>query len=121
MADDLAKIVAGKKSDGIVGLLTSKRAWSAVIGIIATVLAAWKGIDIDPKLRMEVVLSIWKITVALVGGFSLSDTFGKGKVAAQMRHSLMGLVKSGLDIAAAVTSKPDAAASPEDDGGGPSE
>lgn len=118
MADDLAKIVAGKKTDGIVGFLTSKRAIAAVIGIVATLLSAWKGIDIDPAMREQLVANIWKITVALVGGFSLSDTFGKGKVAAQMRHSLMGLVKSGLDIAAAVKDKPDAAA--ESGGGAPS-
>ena len=116
MADDIAKIVKGGKADGIVGFITSKRAIAAVIGIVATILSAWKGIDIDPALREQIIANVWKITVTLVGGFSLSDTFGKGKAAADMRANLAGLLKSGLDIAAAVTSKPDAAA--EDDGGG---
>lgn len=115
MADDLTTLVNGKKSDGIVGFITSKRAIAAVVGIVATMLAAWKGVDIDHAMREELVANIWKITGILVGGFSLSDTFGKGKVSAEMRAAAAGLLKSGLDIAAAVTNTPDAAA--KDDGG----
>ena len=115
MADKIkVTLASGNKSDGIVGFLTSKRAIAAVIGIVATLLSSWKGIDIDPAMREQLVANIWKITVTLVGGFSLSDTFGKGKVAAEMRAAALELVTSGLDIAAAVTGKPDAAA----DGGG---
>lgn len=118
MADAVAEIVKEKKLGGILGFVTSKRAISAVVGIVATLLASWKGIDIDPALREQIVANIWKITVTLVGGFSLSDTFGKGKVAAQMRAAAAGLLKSGLDVAAAVTNRPDAAA--KEDGGGAS-
>ena len=91
MAEDIAKIATGKATDGIVGFVTSKRAISAMVGIVATLLAAWKGIEIDPELRLQVVANIWKMTGILVGGFSLSDTFGKGKVAAEMRSAALGL------------------------------
>lgn len=103
---DAKELLNGKKTDGIVGFITSKRAISAAVGIVATLLASWKGIEIDPELRAQVVANIWKITLGLVGGFSLSDTFGKGKVAAEMRAAAAGLFKSGLDIASAVASKP---------------
>ena len=107
MDDETKKAVTGKATDGIVGFLTSKRAIAAVVGIIGTILAAWKGIDIDPALREQIVANIWKIATALIGGFSLSDTFGKGRVAAEMRANLAGLLKSGLDVASAVATKPE--------------
>lgn len=103
---DAKELLNGKKTDGIVGFLTSKRAISAVAGILATILASWKGIDIDPALREQIVANIWKITLGLVGGFSLSDTFGKGKVAAEMRANMAGLLKGGMEIVSAVASAP---------------
>ena len=105
MDDETKHALKGKATDGIVGFLTSKRAIAAVVGIIATMLVAWKGIDIDAGLREQIVANIWKISTALIGGFSLSDTFGKGKVAAEMRANLAGLLKSGLDVVSAVASK----------------
>lgn len=112
------ELLNGKKTDGIVGFITSKRAIAAMVGIVATLLASWKGIDIDAAMREQLVANIWKITTILIGGFSLSDTFGKGKVSAEMRASLAGLLKSGLDIASAVASKPKDDADAGDASGG---
>lgn len=107
-----------KFTDGLKGFVTSKRAIGLVVGVIASVLSAWKGIEIDPALREQLIANIWKITAVFVGGTSLSDTFGKGKVAEETRAALAGVVRTGLDVAAAVVNRDKPAAG--GDGGGSS-
>ena len=116
---DAKELLNGKKTDGIVGFLTSKRAIAAMAGIAFTVLAAWKGIDIDAELRVAVVADIWKITSTLIAGFSLSDTFGKGKTAVEMRGAALGLLKSGMNIFAAVSGPKDTSGDAPPRGDGP--
>ena len=102
-----AAAIKPKVTDGIVGFITSKRAIAMVVGVISTLLASWKGIDIDDALRVQAIEGITWIVGIFVGGTSLSDTLGKGKVAEENRAKIAGIIQAGLGIAAAVVSKKD--------------
>lgn len=104
--------------DGLKGFFTSKRGIGLLVGILASLLSAWKGIEIDAELRASLIANIWKLVGIFVGGVSLSDTFGKGKVAEQARAVMAAVVKDGLDVGAAVASAVGAKPSADSAGGG---
>jgi hypothetical protein len=89
-------------ADGIKGFFTSKRGIGLIIGAILMALSAFTPIEIDNDLRVKLIDGIFWLTGVFVAGTSLSDTFGKGKIAEQNRAKLAKLIGTGMEVAAEV-------------------
>lgn len=87
---------------GIKGFFTSKRGVGMIIGAILMFLATFTPIEIADALRKDLIEGIFWLTGVFVGGTSLSDAFGKGKVGEENRGKLALLLRTGMNIAADV-------------------
>ena len=54
----------------------------AVLGIFGTMGAQW-ALELDPQVVVTAIQFVGGIALALIAGFSSSDTWGKGKVEAE--------------------------------------
>ena len=69
--------------DTLKALFSSKRFLTAMVAILVVVLDA-VGLDLPD----EAVETVVYLAAALIGGYSLSDAFGKGKVEAQAKLAM---------------------------------
>ena len=81
--------------EGLAGLFKSNRFWSALLGVVALVVAN----VFEVELSGEEIASILTVIGLLIGGYSLEDSIRRGQIVA--RHTCAQKASSSTLITAA--------------------